>query len=167
MTHGASAIFNQLKSLRQKPTCNNLFVHCNECAKPYQNFSAIIRPLSKFLEQLYDQAGKRTKSAAGRIILFSMGWGKTHGNAFRRCSTALEQPVTRAHRYCSTCLCVYTDASDIIWSSIITQIPPGDLSKEHVDRHYQPIAFLSGHFFGPQLEGFTLEKKAFAVMVTV
>lgn len=130
-------------------------------------FSVVIRPLSEFLEKVYNATGKRTRQAAARILLSTLDWGKTEQDAFDRCKAAVEQQVTLAHRDISRRLCVYTDASDLIWSGIVTQVPPEDLSLPHVDQRHQPLSFLSGHFTGPQLGWSTLEKEAFAIMATV
>lgn len=47
-------------------------------------FSIIIRSLSRFLEQVYAQASKRTKSEVGGIILSNRVWKKTLEDASRR-----------------------------------------------------------------------------------
>lgn len=39
-------------------------------------FSAVVRPHSSLLEKAYAQAGKRTKSAAARILLSAVGWNE-------------------------------------------------------------------------------------------
>lgn len=130
-------------------------------------FTTIIRPLSDFLEIVYDNAGKRTKLAVTRVQLRNIGWGKAEDDAFENCKQALEHQTTLAHRNDSCRLCVYTDACDLVWSGIVTQVPPSDISKTHDDQRHQPLAFLSGRFTGPQLGWSTLEKEAFAIMATV
>lgn len=44
--------------------------------------------------------------------------------------------------------------------------PPSDLVKPHVDRRRSPLAFLFGHFTGPQLGWSTYGKEAFAILDT-
>lgn len=119
------------------------------------DFLTIIRSLSEFLEQDYEEAGKRTKFAVGRIILANLGSGMTQENAFWRCKTALEHQVTFAHPDDSICLCVYTDASDLTWSGIVTQVSPADILKDHVYQRHQPLVIPSDRFPGRQLSWFT------------
>lgn len=79
---------------------------------------------------------------------------------------AVEHQVTLAHRDANQRLCVYTDASDFLRSGIVTQVPPIDISKPYAKQRHQPLAFLSGHFSGPQIRWSILEKEAFAIMAT-
>lgn len=92
--------------------------------------------------------------------------GKTRKDVLICNKTALENNVTLAHHDNSTRLCVYTDTSDIIWSGTITQTPPEDLSKDHIDQRHQPLASLSGHFSGVQLGWSTFEQEVFAIVAT-
>lgn len=130
-------------------------------------FITIIRPLSDLMESVYDFAGKRTKRAVARILLDKVGWSQTETDAFQRAKNALVHQVTLAYRDEALRLCVYTDASDVVWSGIVTQVPPEDLSKPHAEQCHQPLAFLSGHFSGSFLGWSTLEKEAYAIMATI
>lgn len=122
-------------------------------------FMSIICPLSDFLENVYTAAGKRTKRAAARIQLSAIGRSTTEDDAFDKCKQALVAQVTLTHRDVAMRLCVYIDASDLVWSGVVTQLPPGDLSKPHVDQRHHPLTFLSERFTGSQLGWYTVEKE--------
>ena len=64
-------------------------------------------------------------------------------------------------------MCVYTDAFDLLWSGIVTQVPHGDLQKPHLEQQHSPLAFLSGRFNDTQLGWSVLEKEAYAVLATL
>lgn len=64
-------------------------------------------------------------------------------------------------------LCVYTDAYDVVWSGIETQISHGDLPKPHEIQRHSPLPFLAKHFYGSQLGSSTLEVEAYAIKNTV
>ena len=130
-------------------------------------FSTIIRPLSDFMETVYAKAGSRKKSAVNRLTLTTAGWSQVETDAFDSAKHALEHQVTLAHRDDTRRLCVYTDASDHLWSGMVTQVPPEDLRKPHVDQRHQPLCFLSGHFQGSSFGWSTLEKEASAIMSTI
>ena len=130
-------------------------------------FSTIIQPLTDFMESIYASAGSRKKSAVSRVLLFKSGWSSKESDAFRLAKSALEHQVTLAHRNVDCRLCVYTDASDFLWSGMVTQIPFEDIKKPHADQRHQPLCFLSGQFKGASFGWSTLEKEASAIMSTV
>lgn len=130
-------------------------------------FSSLVRPLAELLEIVYGRVGKRTRLAAGRVNLLSVGWCTDHEDASLRCKEALENQVTLAHVDIDKRLCVYTDASECFWSGLVTQIPMEDLSKLCYEQRHEPLAFLSGHFSDSSLRWSTIEKEAYAIMATV
>ena len=131
------------------------------------NFSELILPLHDFMEHIYGLTSNRTKRSVSRIQLKKHGWGNKELDAFESCKQALANQVTLAHRDPTQRLCVYTDASDFVWSGIVTQVPSNDVSKPYKEQRHAPIAFLSGQFDATQLGWSTLEKEAFAVMNTL
>lgn len=131
------------------------------------NFTELMVPLHDLLERIYDQVEKRTKQAVSLILLSDQGWSKTERTAFESCKTALAHQVTLAHRDLSQRLCVYTDASDMVWSGIITQVPLSDVSKPHMHQRHSPLSFLSRRLNATQLAWSVLEKEAFAVLNTL
>ena len=80
---------------------------------------------------------------------------------------ALAHQVTLAHRDPSKRLCVYTDASDMAWYGIITQVPHAHVHWSHVEQEHSPLAFLCGRFEATQLGWSVLEKEAYAVLTTL
>lgn len=63
------------------------------------------------------------------------------------------------HRDSQKLLCVYTDASDQIWSGVMTQMPRKALSRAHVNRRHVPLEFLSGQFTNCQFWSSILERR--------
>lgn len=114
-------------------------------------FSVVTRPLSNFLEKFYKTCGKRTRQAAARISLFSLEKDEAEKDAFEECKADVHHQTTVAHRDGAKRLCVFTDASDVLWSGIFKQVPSEDLPRPHVDQRRQPLCFLSGYFTGSQL----------------
>lgn len=131
------------------------------------NFSALVAHLHEFMEKFYEHVGKRTKRAVANVQLTNLCWSHTQRTKFENCKTALAYQVTLSHRDRSKRLCVYTDASDHVWSGIFTKVPLRDTSKPHVEQRHDPLAFLSGRFNTTQYGWSILEKEAFAVMATL
>ena len=131
------------------------------------NFTSLIMPLQELLEKAYASSGKRTKRKVSRVCLQTLGWNDYHAQAFQACKDALAKRVTLAHRDIEKRLCVFTDASEFFWGGIVTQIPTGDITKAHVEKSHEPLAFISGKFNSTQIRWSTLEKEGFAIMETL
>lgn len=131
------------------------------------NFSVLTTPLHSFMERVYGAAGKRTKRAVSRISLDSLNWGKHEASAFESCKHALAHQVTLNHRDTAKRLCFFTDASNEIWSGMVTQIPVVDIAKLHSEQRHEPLSFLSGRFNNTQYGWSTLEKEAFAILASL
>ena len=130
-------------------------------------FNKLIEPLHRLMEDVYARAGKRTKTCVARVALHDAGWNESHKNAFQKCKEALSSQVKLSHRDYSKRLCVYTDASDSVWSGVVTQVPIEDKDIAHIQKRHEPLAFLSGRFSGAQSRWSILEKEAFAIMSTL
>lgn len=131
------------------------------------NFTDIIQPLHTFMERVYTRAGKRTKRAVARIQLATLDWGASELAVFEKCRHALANQVTLSHRQAGMRLCLYTEASDKVWSAIFTQVPREDLIKPHSEQRHQPLVFLTGKFTATQFRWAIIEKEAFAVLASL
>lgn len=80
---------------------------------------------------------------------------------------ALKIQVALAHRHPSIRLCVYSDASDVVWSNIVMQVFYGDLPILYQNQRHASLEFLSGRFSGSKLKWSMLEKNADATKATV
>jgi hypothetical protein len=72
--------------------------------------------------------------------------------------------VTLAHPLPNRRICVYSDASSLFWSAVITQVPPEHLDLPPADQHHEPLAFLSGKFTGASSRWPIIEKEAYAIL---
>jgi RNase H-like domain found in reverse transcriptase len=112
-------------------------------------FTTLVEPLMDILQAVHSAAGgARTKTAVAKIALADVGWTAKSVECFDTCKKALINATSLAHRDESLRLCVYTDASERHWSSVITQVPYTDLGLPHAEQRHQPLAFLSGSFTG-------------------
>ena len=130
-------------------------------------FSKLIAPLQNILEEVYKvQKGKRTKKAAAKVILSDVGWGNEHNDSFRKCQNALENAVTLAYPSPEKRFCLYSDASEKFWSSVVTQVPYDDLNLPHSQQRHEPLSFFSGRFTGAMKRWAIVEKEAYAIVIT-
>jgi hypothetical protein len=64
-------------------------------------------------------------------------------------------------------ICVLTDASDLFYAGLVTQIDEEQLDLPMEEQDHQPLAFLSGDFKGAQLRWTVPEKEGFAIVDAV
>jgi RNase H-like domain found in reverse transcriptase len=76
----------------------------------------------------------------------------------------LAAAATLAHPRDEMRLCFYTDASQKIWSAVVTQVPPRDLDKPLADQQQEPLAFISGAFKDASSRWPIVEKEAFEIV---
>ena len=130
-------------------------------------FNTLVELLHKFLERVYQKAGRRTKRFVSQIRLSALGSSSSEKRSFENCKKALPNQVTLTHRDESKRLRIYTYSSDHVWSGILTQIPTSDIGKEHIAQNHEPLAFLSGRFNNTQLRWYILEKESFATLASL
>lgn len=130
-------------------------------------FTELIRPLQELIECIYDRVGKRTKQAFSRLSIFAVVWGISESEAFEYCKKILGEQTTLAHLDEIKWFRVYTEASDTIWSGILTQVIWEDLFNVHKEQRLEPLAFLSRRFNNTQFGWATIEKEGYAVIETL
>lgn len=119
------------------------------------------------METIHSKANSHRKSSVSRIQRDKIGWTKDETDAFGPPKSSLANQVTLAHRDVNRGLCVFTDASTLLWSHMVTQVSPEELRKPYVDQRHESLCFLSGQFTGSSFGWSILEKKASAIMLTV
>ena len=127
-------------------------------------FAKLVVPLQKLLESVYKKADGRTKQKAKRVPLSIIGWGQEEESCFEKVKHELQNSCTLAHLDNEKQLCLFTDASDQYWASVLTQIPPEDVQLEPQEQRHQPLAFHSGCFVRAGANWTTPEKEAFAIV---
>eukprot|EP00171_Calliarthron_tuberculosum_P001247 IDg1247t1 len=61
-------------------------------------------------------------------------------------------------------MCLFTDASDTHWASILTQVEKSQTSNPKEDQTHEPLCFLSGKFTGASYNWSMPEKEGFAIV---
>lgn len=116
------------------------------------NFIMRIELRRNFLECLYNRARRRSKRAVGRISLAAMDWSSNERTAFEDFKRALAAQVMVAHCDVKKHRRFYTDASDTVWSDIVSQLPRKDLDLPYSEFWHRPLACLSGRLDATQLK---------------
>ena len=75
-------------------------------------------------------------------------WTALHDESFRAIKKGVTNAVKLAHVREEATLCLFTDASDLFYGAILTQIPADSFEAEG-DPHtwpHEPLGFISGAF---------------------
>lgn len=107
------------------------------------DFQSSIKPFHEFFKSVYTHVGKWTKRSLARTSLDTLGWLSSHTVALETCHRAIGDCVLRAHCDDAKSLCIYTDASGMHWSGMVTQVPHADLSLPHSKQRHELLAFHS------------------------
>jgi hypothetical protein len=124
-------------------------------------------PLQRLLEQKMKGASTRTNAAATRQGITSEEWSPDCAEAWEATRRLLSESVKLAHpkpeeEYATL---VFTDASDLHWGVMVTQVPHEDLVLPVEKMRHAPLAFLSGSFKGSELNWSVTDKEAWAIVV--
>ena len=74
-------------------------------------------------------------------LLHGVTWLADHDTAFSSVKELVAHAVTLNHRKQDYDLCLFTDASEFHWGSILTQVPKKQLKVSMHDQEYEPLAF--------------------------
>lgn len=64
-------------------------------------------------------------------------------------------------------MCLFTDASDLYYGAVLTQVSKEHLNLNLGEQRHEPLAFSSGAFKGPQLRSSVPEKEGYAIVHAV
>lgn len=118
-----------------------------------------VAPLQDLLNEVLKDLPRRNKVYASKVLLEERGWYGEDGQqslaalAYEALKSAIAQSVANAYPKDDYVFCLWTDASEISWGSMLTQVPAhefNDPDLTHNDWHHEPLAFLSGVFKGSQ-----------------
>jgi hypothetical protein len=128
-------------------------------------YAELVAPLQQLLTAALAGSKKRNARAAARIALRDAGWGEAHAAAFEAIKAALAQAVTLAHLRDDMAVCLFPDASTYFWGSILTQVPPEDVTsgKPVETWRHEPLGFLSGAFKGASLNWAIPDKEGYSI----
>ncbi|KAH9185665.1 hypothetical protein AeNC1_012358 [Aphanomyces euteiches] len=129
-------------------------------------YNEVVNPLSTALQRVYTLSGSKTKSILSRFTLPESFFSRDELENFEAVKRHIADSVKLALPDPSKLVCVFPDASNKFWGSIITQIPMEKQNLPLQDQEHAPLAFLSGTFRGAQMAWSILEKEAFAIVET-
>ena len=142
----------KLESIRKMPAPRT--------AKEVKHFLGLIGYYRKFVPRFADMSRPLTKLTRHNV---TFEWTDQCAKVFNHlCELLMEYPILRYPNHTQGYI-LYTDASGIGWSGVLTQ--------EHLDEKGKaknhPICYVSGQFRGSQLNWAALTKEAYAIYMSV
>ncbi|ETV82186.1 hypothetical protein H257_04897 [Aphanomyces astaci] len=119
-------------------------------------YNQLVDPLRHLLDVATKAAGSCKKTALVR--------SSDYLKCFNDVKHALAHVVPLSHPREDMTVCVFTDASDLFWGAVATQVPPADLDLPLEDQRHQRLAFINGSFFGASARWPIVEKEAYAMV---
>jgi hypothetical protein len=130
-------------------------------------YARVFAPLQSALNLGLARCSRRTKAEATGVKVSTVVPHEEFARSFELAKLALERAVCLSHPKDEWEYHLFTDASDMCWGAVLTQVPPGWSLKCGVpvgEWPHEPLAFLSGSFSGSKLVWSTVDKEGFAII---
>ncbi|GMF48225.1 unnamed protein product [Phytophthora fragariaefolia] len=125
------------------------------------DYARIARPLQDTLDAALSRATKRTKRVASGI---AVDLGVLEKTAYDEMKNLLLTSMTLAFPKEGATMCLLTDASDLGWSVLVTQVVMWQPTKEVHQQQHERLVCLSGSFTGSQCNWCIIEKEAYLIV---
>lgn len=127
------------------------------------NHAAVVQPLHKLMQSIYAQVGNRTKFAVQKFHVGEL-WMIEQEELFKIVIQELSVSVKYAHSKLEQGACLFTDASDTHWATILTQTSEEDRRSSVKEQLQDPLSFLSKAPVRSTKNWKTPEKEGYAIV---
>ncbi|KAE8903785.1 hypothetical protein PF003_g12433 [Phytophthora fragariae] len=125
------------------------------------DYARVARPLQDKLDDALASASRRTKRIAAGVAVELTALQR---KAFDDVKELLTRSMTLAHPKDGATMCVMSDASDVGWSLLVTQVEHWQPNKEVSVQAHEMLICLSGTFSGSQRNWSIIEKEAYPIV---
>ncbi|KAE8997590.1 hypothetical protein PR001_g19545 [Phytophthora rubi] len=125
------------------------------------DYARVARPLQNLLDAALSRAAKRTKRVASGI---AVDLSTPEHIAYDELKNLLSTSMTLAFPKEGSTMCLLTDASDLGWSVLVTQVVEWQPNKEVHQQQHELLVCLSGSFTGSQCNWSIIEKEAYPIV---
>ena len=126
-------------------------------------FASLSAPLWEVMQRIYDIMGSNKKSKYKNFLLAKAGWNEEHKSLIELLKEKLAKMIQTSWRKPGTKLCLLTDASELFWSYVITQVAKWDDEKQVHEQDHEILVIRSGPFNGHMLGWDIQSKEAYAI----
>ncbi|KAJ0408589.1 hypothetical protein P43SY_008936 [Pythium insidiosum] len=125
------------------------------------DYARLVRPLQDKLDAVLATAKKRTKRVATKIPITL---SREEQDAFGQVKRSLADAATLAFPKPDAETCLLTDASDVGWSVIVTQVAEWNADLPVSEQQHELLICMGGSFTGAQRNWSVIEKEAYPIV---
>jgi hypothetical protein len=137
---------------------------CNWLREYIPNFTQKFEPLTSLLLTKTREYGTLKGS---RLDKYALTLSEKEKECFSMSKEELINLTQKSYPQKEFSLALMTDASDLSWSVVLTQFPNEEFKLPVQERNHMPLAFLSGHFTGSELNWSVPEKELYPIIVAL
>ncbi|KAH9184644.1 hypothetical protein AeNC1_013379, partial [Aphanomyces euteiches] len=126
------------------------------------DYARLVDPLHRLLADCTKLRGRRKHLLEG----IRVSWSDSNLSVFHEIIRAIQNSAKSHYPIESATLCIFTDASDIGWGVIITQVRDGAADTAVDQQQHELIVCKSGTFKHAQVNWSIVEKEAFPIVKT-
>lgn len=127
------------------------------------DFSHLIASLNELLQECASFCNS-TKKTKLKSVSLETRWGNVHQTAFDVLKKAISKRVLCGHLDTDKILYLFSDASDLHWAGVLTQVSREEIDTPVEEQNHQPLGFVLGSFKGALRDWSTFEKEGFAIL---
>lgn len=127
------------------------------------DYAAISAPLHELLENCCSQVGGRTSKKLTKLSVSTL-WEPTHTNTVHTLQQTVFEQTELAYPNPDFDICLRTDASDIHWCGVLTQVNKHNRHLPLENQFHESPCFVSGSFNSTSKSWTTAENEAYAVV---
>ena len=157
----------ELSKPRNAAELQHLLTASNWLRISLPEYAKVVAALTDLLRSSQQDAGSSKKRKLRR---FQLTWNDESNSAFMNLKELLRQSVELAHFHHSSeyVLCLFTDASDLFWGIMLTQVSRSEWERNDISsQRHEPLAFLSGAFSGSHMHWPMVIKEAYPIIVAL
>jgi RNase H-like domain found in reverse transcriptase len=125
-------------------------------------YAELADPLLRLSRQCQDDVGSSKQKL--RLYRLSKLSDAAMEMQFVQLRDAIVKRVTLSHPDSAQALCLYTDASQELYATVLTQMPVEDMEKHTEEQRHESLAFISGQFVTSSYNWSVPEKEAFEIV---
>jgi site-specific DNA-cytosine methylase len=131
------------------------------------DLAALAHPMRLLVDAALAIKGKRTIKSIEKVKLTDVGWTDNHVSQYKTLINAMVNTIQRACFDPDKVTCIWSDASELHFSMMLTQCAPGELEKPLDDQRHDILVCNSGTFTRAQLKYSMKDKEAWPqILVT-
>ncbi|OWZ13400.1 hypothetical protein PHMEG_00013278 [Phytophthora megakarya] len=126
------------------------------------DYARVVHPLQQCLDVALNGKRKTKRVASGIVVKLN----EEEVNSFNQVKTLLQKSAQLAHPRDGATFCLFVDASDVGWASILTQVATWKTGVAVTDQAHELLICKGGTFHGVQQHWSVIEKEGYPIVLS-